>query len=39
MKSVVVICGSPRPKGNTFKIVSQVEAQLRLHGEVNLLRV
>jgi len=39
MKSVVVICGSPRPKGNTFKIVSQVEAQLRLHGEVNVEHV
>ena len=36
MKSIVVIFGSPRPRGNTFKIVSQLEAQLRQRGEVNV---
>ena len=36
MRSIVVIAGSPRPKGNTYKIVRQVQAELEKRGTVNV---
>lgn len=34
MKKVLVISGSPRPKGNTFKITNLVEENVKKYGEV-----
>lgn len=34
MKKVLVISGSPRPKGNTFKVTSLVEENVKKYGEI-----
>ena len=34
MKNVVVISGSPRPKGNTYKIVKEIENNMCRYNEV-----
>jgi multimeric flavodoxin WrbA len=35
MKKVVVVSGSPRPKGNTYKIIKEIEGEMTRDNDVS----